>query len=475
MGDMPLCRDNSTSREAAIRNARSRLIRLQAASHRVRAELARLEAFRQDSTADDLLQSLPSPPPGADLQPRRERGEEQAIGSRDSNVAADRSDRPTPPSHQVPSDVPQIRRARLTQSPATVARNSWRKRPPGKPRRRPQNVRRPSGKVSGRRVSTAWLLSLGVHAAMILLLGLATFVTLQSKPFPLLARTIDRSEPLAEIEVAIEQSVVDDVELSQVITNALPWDDSPINPNDLPEFHDVHATQSHELSFAASLAGEIGKLMSGTGGVKSASGNSRTSFFGTSATGDRFVFVVDNSGSMQDGRMETTFLELQRSIGGMKPDQLFHVVFYSDRVYPLFYPDSVHTLVPANAANKRKLQHWLSTVELCTGGKLRSAMDWIAELQPQVVYLLTDGEIGSQKTMQFMTEQDWPFLIHTLGMTVRGPLAAAKLSEIAAAHGGTFRMVRPSPAAIRMSLQRPIKYNKTKGAFWGDGVRIPAH
>jgi Mg-chelatase subunit ChlD len=46
------------------------------------------------------------------------------------------------------------------------------------------------------------------------------------------------------------------------------------------------------------------------------------SFFGAKSRGNRFVFVVDNSGSMGDGRMETTLMELQRSVEAMKEDQL---------------------------------------------------------------------------------------------------------------------------------------------------------
>jgi hypothetical protein len=52
--------DKPSDREVAIRNARLRLIQLEIESHRVKAELARLEASRQDEAADRLVQGMPT-------------------------------------------------------------------------------------------------------------------------------------------------------------------------------------------------------------------------------------------------------------------------------------------------------------------------------------------------------------------------------------------------------------------------------
>ena len=184
------------------------------------------------------------------------------------------------------------------------------------------------------------------------------------------------------------------------------------------------------------------------------------------------MFVVDNSGSMADGRMETTLMELQRSVEAMKEDQLFSIIFYSDQVYPLFYPESVTELVPATRENKQKVAKWLPTVEMCLGGRLREAMDLALTMEPQVVYLLSDGDIRSEPLMRHLTEpNDWKFVIHTFGMTVRNPSHLAKLSAIATSHGGQFIPVSIHPAAAQMSRQRPVKYNREPGLVWGTKVR----
>jgi hypothetical protein len=174
---------------------------------------------------------------------------------------------------------------------------------------------------------------------------------------------------------------------------------------------------------------------------------------------------------MKEGRIETTFLQLIASVESMRPDQDFFVIFYSDRAYPLFYPDSADQLVPATRENVERLKAWLPTVELCSGGDLIEAMELVIELRPDVVFMLSDGAINSQRTMSFMTEpNNWTFAVHTLGMNVTGPEQAQKLGAIAQANRGTFQLVQPSPAAIQFSQQRPIRYNK-RGATWGEKRR----
>jgi hypothetical protein len=198
-------------------------------------------------------------------------------------------------------------------------------------------------------------------------------------------------------------------------------------------------------------------------------------FFGTEAIGDRIVFLVDNSGSMKQGRMETTVLELLRSIDAMSKDQSFYIVFYSDQAYPMFYPKNELHFVAATPENKRRLVPWLQTLELCGGGKLVEAIELAASLHPDVVYILSDGDINSPRTMQRMTEtNDWEFVIHTLGMGVKKPAAAENLNAIAQAHHGKFQMVQADPAAVQMARQHPIKSNPT-GVAWGTGgpVRKP--
>jgi hypothetical protein len=165
-------------------------------------------------------------------------------------------------------------------------------------------------------------------------------------------------------------------------------------------------------------------------------------------------------------------LALLASIDSMEPDQYFYVIFFSDQAYPMFHPEPVDRLVAATDENRGKLAAWLPSVELCLGGRLMEAMELAITLKPHVVFILSDGDIRSAATMRFMTEKnDWPFAIHTLGMSVRTAEDAAKLAAIAAAHRGTFRPVAPIPAAVQMARDRPLKYNRRRGTIWGTKIR----
>ena len=153
----------------------------------------------------------------------------------------------------------------------------------------------------------------------------------------------------------------------------------------------------------------------------------------------------------------------------MTKDQSFYIVFYSDEAYPMFYPKNELRFVAATPDNKRRLVPWLQTLELCSGGKLVEAIELAAALHPDVVYVLSDGDINSPRTMQKVTEaNDWEFVIHTLGMGVKKPAVAENLNAIAQAHRGKFKMVQADPAAVHMARQHPIRSNPT-GVAWGTG------
>jgi hypothetical protein len=95
-----------------------------------------------------------------------------------------------------------------------------------------------------------------------------------------------------------------------------------------------------------------------------------------------------------------------------------------------------------------------------------------ATLAPQVVYLLSDGDIRSERVMGALTETEaWPFTIHTLGMGARSEKHAMNLAAIAQANGGGFRLIQAHPQAVIRSQRRPIRYHREQGEVWGSKVQ----
>ncbi|MEM6329464.1 MAG: hypothetical protein AAF790_04355, partial [Planctomycetota bacterium] len=335
----------------------------------------------------------------------------------------------------------------------------------------------------------AWAASLGVHTALVLLLSLWTLATLDSTPPVLTAGTFDGEDDffdaLADIDLAAmpDELDLDSLELSPVAVEdfSTAIDESLLAPQDAAaegyDATDPGLAAAVPMATAATLVGESGgrpDAAGTTGDAPAAPGRpGATRFFGAKSRGDRFVFLIDNSGTMKEGRLETTMLELQRAVGAMNAKQHFYVVFYSDQAYPMFFPDSVAEMQPATRQNKRRLGDWLGTVEMCVGGRVQDAMEMAIGLDPHVVYLLSDGDIRSQRTMDFLTsDSGWPFVVHTLGMTVRDAKHAQRLVAIARAHRGAFTPVGVSPAAAEIARRRPIAYhNLGPGPVWGSKVR----
>ncbi|MEM6798691.1 MAG: hypothetical protein AAF589_04185 [Planctomycetota bacterium] len=465
-----------TNRQRQLDAARRRLTELEVETHRLRAQLAKLEATGEEAAAARLEAELaqrteetsatealllPERTP-SDKSPevvgqtisQREPAESFAVG--DNRDATDKPE----PNAAVPFDL---------ESEAGAVPREKRKSPKAWLRNTP-----------------AWVTSLGVHAALVLLFSLMTFVTLQETPNFLLANAVDGEDeylddfaavdftPVELDETSLEQIELEPTEVTEETLSELdaPWDAAAAGASDATAGLDALPTDMASL-----LLGESDGQPEGAGktGDKPDGGGKpgTTRFFGSKSRGERFVFLIDNSASMKQGRMETTMLELQKAIGAMSAKQMFYVVFYSDQAYPMFFPDSVDQMQPATRENKQRLGEWLNTVEMCTGGKVQDAMEMAVELDPHVVYLLSDGDIRSAKVMDFLTaDNGWPFAVHTLGMTVRDAEAASRLVAIARANRGVFTPVGVNPIAAEMALRRPIPYhNKGPGPVWGSKVR----
>jgi hypothetical protein len=235
---------------------------------------------------------------------------------------------------------------------------------------------------------------------------------------------------------------------------------------------------------AGTLGGDLGALFgqSGAGLAQSGSGLGdapTAQFFGQKIEGRRIVFVLDNSGSMQGGRLETVIAELLRCVDSLDEKQEFYVIFHSDTVYPLYYPDPVDRYLGPTEANKRMLARWLDTVELCLGDSVDEALAAAAMIEPDAVFLLSDGRIQGQRTLRFLLDgRSRNFPIHTFAVGMGSSVAGRRnLEEIAAANGGEFRESEIPPEMRELARQNPRPYHsEAPGRVWGPKVkpfRIP--
>ncbi len=125
-----------------------------------------------------------------------------------------------------------------------------------------------------------------------------------------------------------------------------------------------------------------------TGGGAYATGSA--SFFGLRAIGDRFVFVVDRSGSMRGTRLACAKDELIRSINRLDCNARFTVIFYNT-VYEMMTGNG---LVVASDANKSRAVSWIDTISASGNTSPVGAMEAALTMKPDAVWLLSDGRFA---------------------------------------------------------------------------------
>lgn len=220
------------------------------------------------------------------------------------------------------------------------------------------------------------------------------------------------------------------------------------------------ATPENQISSISTLTnsggdgefgGEIDDLLGGNGkGSGEGTGDEAggvadpglgAAFFGSQGAGKTFVYIVDMSGSMYGARFERARKELISSIEKLQAEQSFHVFFFSDQTFPLFFPKPATLLIKANSSNKKKAVRWIRARE--PGGLTNPIMSLrlALELKPDVVFLLTDGEVDDPEAVRkIIRDNNVRTTIHTIAFENED--GATTLERIAKENRGSFRFVR---------------------------------
>ncbi len=157
-------------------------------------------------------------------------------------------------------------------------------------------------------------------------------------------------------------------------------------------------------------------------------------FFGSSAEGTDFVYVIDVSGSMTGaGRLEKAMSELVRSVNLLPPKSYFGVVFYSSQMYV----EKSFEFVKATDANKRRLAEYVKEVKAGGGTNPLEATKHAIDLEPDAVFLLSDGQFPFSMAGLITDYNKAEIPIH--GISLGNP--SSTLEEIADRNQGTYSIV----------------------------------
>ncbi|MBL9082691.1 MAG: carboxypeptidase regulatory-like domain-containing protein [Planctomycetales bacterium] len=163
----------------------------------------------------------------------------------------------------------------------------------------------------------------------------------------------------------------------------------------------------------------------------------KVAFYGDVAPAERVVFVVDKSNSMQFGRFDLAFAELERAVSYLTETQQFYVVFFSDTVHPMFDPLSPDGLVPATPQRRAQLEQFATDLPYRLGTNARPALERALALKPDVIYLLGDGAFTDDTVsyLASLTDNTIPICTVSFQSLQRG---AAVMKRIADRTGGRF-------------------------------------
>jgi hypothetical protein len=203
------------------------------------------------------------------------------------------------------------------------------------------------------------------------------------------------------------------------------------------------------------LADVIGPVVYGTAGTANAQGNGGgsgngtgtgngdgSSFFGIQTAGKRIVYVVDASSSMNrpyTGEGKTRFgqvkLELAKAVLALQENQQFFIIFFNEHPQPM--PSS--GLENAFAQNKERYLTWMVSVPAGGLTDPRPAMALALSVNPDVVYLLTDGLFPRGVTGELETLRQHGVQINTIDFG--DPRGEKLLKPLALKNGGHFAFV----------------------------------
>lgn len=319
----------------------------------------------------------------------------------------------------------------------------------------------------------SWLLSAITHMAALIVLALITLAPEEIVPQMEVAGAVAEEAEEALEELAIEVSVPEEVPQTETTDSSAPGESFDA----MADFTGAETAATQEptldVGFADTAIGQVAGLFGSDGrGFKEFDMPAgATSFFGVKTKGNRFVYVVDNSNSMGRGRFEAAVQEILRSVDRLSNRNSFYVVFFSDTAYPLFYPQTATTFVPATQENKYRLEQWLGTVQRCLRTRGKEAMSLALSLRPDVIYLLGDGAFTDDTVDTVLTQKGLPTVIHTMGFDMKAKDRDG-FAKIADAFRGQFHNVEVPQEMVDLDRRLNRPKNSTRNGIWG--IQLPA-
>jgi len=290
--------------------------------------------------------------------------------------------------------------------------------------------------------NSSFLVSFAIHTFLILLFSLV-LITGTGKAIIVLEML---SSPAIEEEDGVIAEIEVDIEDNELIS---PFDDDLFNTALGESDGDQQITDIGDMAGAEGS----GESRSGSGDGKSAK------FFGTKAQGNKFVYVLDRSGSMdytsadvnnyRVSRFDVARMELLKSVDSLQPHQEFYVVLFSTGMKQMFNEESLLPQpVKATPENKERLKDWLWEDRAFGGTDPRDSLKLAFKMNPDAIFMLSDGEFRDERDgdplsidiARRQVNENTPIRINSIAL--EDDASKANMEELSDVSGGQFRFVK---------------------------------
>ncbi len=289
----------------------------------------------------------------------------------------------------------------------------------------------------------SWLISFIVHMVLLLLLALLSMGSPQVRAMVLELTEAQSVENLKMFELAIEPDEVKlDSEMSELQTEDL---------QDLSA--DLEADLEDQLSGSVEsgdddvMGNDLYQSLTKSGTGSQGGAGEGAKFYGTGASGNNFVFVIDCSGSMANQyRWMSAKRELKEAIERLTTKQRFFVFLYNHESYPM--QRKTARMLPATNRNKKDAFRWLDRQHPMGDTKPWNSLKASLKIEPDAIFLLSDGELNDdteRNLKQHNKVRTWSngdrgkTPIHTISLG--NGFGSKTMERISKTNGGTFTRV----------------------------------
>ena len=163
------------------------------------------------------------------------------------------------------------------------------------------------------------------------------------------------------------------------------------------------------------------------------------SFFGTVSRGNKFVFIIDKSGSMSGNRLAAAKEELCSTLKGLKPTDKFMIYFFSDAAQAM----PARAMLVGTPKNIQWATDWVRGRSVAGGTNPTQALSWCFNLRPDTVWLLTDGQFADGPALDAIAAGNRQLKARINTLAFHDKAGANILQRIARENDGTYRFVKP--------------------------------